>query len=236
MAQPNQSNAADVRDNGNRRETRKPQQERSNSTRKKLVRATIDLLCERGYAAVTTPDIADRAGVSRGALQYHFSSKDEIFFAAIEEITRWMDEEMNLSLFTGLPVVERVDRVVNQYWGVFGSTDYVAALEIRLYERFNEGLHESIKSKLGKVTEARDLEWVRLFADSPIDTGTVVRLRRMVLDTLRGFALRRIQDGPDADMEPHLGLLKSFVAGVLVNGPGPAGAERPKGGTKNHHR
>ncbi|WP_448203808.1 TetR/AcrR family transcriptional regulator [Azospirillum sp. sgz302134] len=235
MAPPNTSNAADLRDQATRREARRPQQERSSSTRKKLVRATIDLLVERGYASVTTPDIADRAGVSRGALQYHFASKDEIFFAAIEEITRWMDEEMNLGLFTGLPVVERVDRVVSQYWSVFGNNDYIAALEIRLYERFNEGLHDNIRTKLGKVTETRDLEWVRLFADSPMDTATVVRLRRMVLDTLRGFALRRMQEGPDIDMAPHLALLKSFVAGVLLHGSDLAGLERPKGNGKNHH-
>lgn len=202
---------------------RKPQQERSNATRRKLVRATIDLLRERGYASVTTPDIADRAGVSRGALQYHFAGKEEIYFAAIQEITAWMDREMTLADFVGLPIAQRVDRVVNQHWEVFGSDDYVAALEIRLFERFNDWLHQSIRTKLGKVTETRDLEWVRLFADSSADTATVVRLRRMVLDTLRGFALRKIQEGPEADFEPQLTLLKGFLVSVLQPLPVAAG-------------
>ncbi|CAO3363548.1 TetR/AcrR family transcriptional regulator [Azospirillum palustre] len=215
MARVIQDETVETGEEEGRKAKRKPQQERSNATRRKLVRATIDLLRERGYASVTTPDIADRAGVSRGALQYHFAGKEEIYFAAIQEITAWMDKEMNLAEFVGLPIAERVERVVNQHWEVFGSDDYVAALEIRLYERFNDWLHQSIRTQLGKVTEARDLEWVRLFADSPADTATVVRLRRMVLDTLRGFALRKIQEGPAVDFAPQLTLLKRFLVSVL---------------------
>ncbi|CAO3422435.1 TetR/AcrR family transcriptional regulator [Azospirillum doebereinerae] len=226
MERVTQGSAAEAVDAEGRKTKRKPQQERSNATRRKLVRATIDLLRERGYASVTTPDIADRAGVSRGALQYHFIGKEEIYFAAIQEITDWMDKEMTMSLFAGLPIAERVDRVVTQHWQVFGSDDYVAALEIRLFERFNDWLHQSIRTQLGKVTESRDLEWVRLFADSPAETATVVRLRRMVLDTLRGFALRKIQEGPDVDFGPQLALLKGFLVSVLQ----PASAPVPSAG------
>lgn len=215
MVRVTQGDMIDATDDQGRKTKRKPQQERSSSTRRKLIRATIDLLRERGYASVTTPDIADRAGVSRGALQYHFSGKDEIYFAAIQEITAWMDKEMDLTLFAGLPIAERVGRVIAQHWEVFGSDDYVAALEIRLYERFNDWLHQSIRTQLGKVTETRNLEWVRLFADSSADTETVVRLRRMVLDTMRGLALRKIQEGPDVDFAPQLALLKDFLVGNL---------------------
>lgn len=215
MVRATQGNSIEAVDVDGRKAARRPQQERSNATRRKLVRATIDLVRERGYASVTTPDIADRAGVSRGALQYHFAGKEEIYLAAIQEITAWMDKEMNVTLFAGLPIAERVERVVNQQWQVFGSDDYVAALEIRLYERFNEWLHQSIRTQLGKVAETRDLEWVRLFADSPADTATVVRLRRMLLDTLRGFALRKIQEGPGLDFTPQLALLKGFFLSVL---------------------
>ncbi len=223
MVRASQDDMAEAADGEGRKGARKPQQERSSATRRKLVRATIDLLRERGYAGVTTPDIADRAGVSRGALQYHFAGKEEIYFAAIQEISAWMDDEMKMSLFAGLPIPERVDRVVDQHWAVFGSDDYIAVLEIRLYERFNDWLHQNMKTQLNKVTEVRDLEWVRLFADSPADTATVVRLRGMVLDLLRGFALRKIQEGPEADFGPPLALLKGVLVGVLQPGAPPAG-------------
>ncbi|WP_296581792.1 TetR/AcrR family transcriptional regulator [Xanthobacter sp.] len=228
MTRVTQENSIRPVDVDGRKAARRPQQERSNATRRKLVRATIDLLCERGYASVTTPDIADRAGVSRGALQYHFAGKEEIYFAAIQEITDWMDKEMKVELFAGLPIAERVEQAIDQQWQVFGSADYVAALEIRLYERFNDWLHQSIRTQLGKVTETRDLEWVRLFADSPADTATVVRLRHMLLDTLRGFALRNIQEGPGLDFTPQLTLLKGFLLSVLQPGHLPAGRKQPR--------
>lgn len=39
--------------------------------------AALDLFAERGFSTTTTQDIADRAGVTKGAFYYHFKSKDE---------------------------------------------------------------------------------------------------------------------------------------------------------------
>ena len=60
---------------------RKTREERSTDTRDALIRAAIDLITACGYAATTTSLVAGRAGVSRGALQHHFKSRDELVFA-----------------------------------------------------------------------------------------------------------------------------------------------------------
>jgi AcrR family transcriptional regulator len=49
------------------------------STRDRLVKAARDLLEEGGYAAASVQAIADRVGVSAGALYRHFPSKAELF-------------------------------------------------------------------------------------------------------------------------------------------------------------
>lgn len=41
---------------------------------------------ERGYAAVSTADIADRAGLTRNAIYYHFPTKETIFRAVYEDV------------------------------------------------------------------------------------------------------------------------------------------------------
>jgi AcrR family transcriptional regulator len=68
------------------------QEQRSASTRAKLVRAARFLFARSGYAGVGTEQIARRAGVTRGALYHQFPSKEDLFLAAYEEVERELAE------------------------------------------------------------------------------------------------------------------------------------------------
>ena len=46
--------------------------------REQIERAAANVLADVGYAAATVAQIAQRAGVSKGVITYHFASKDEI--------------------------------------------------------------------------------------------------------------------------------------------------------------
>lgn len=68
--------------------TRQPQQDRSRATRARLLEAAIACLAEQGFAASTVAVVAERAGVSRGAAQHHFPTREALFTAALEHVTR----------------------------------------------------------------------------------------------------------------------------------------------------
>lgn len=65
---------------------RRTQAERSAATRAALIGAARRLFAERGYEAVSTKEILERAGVSRGALYHHFEGKVGLFRAVFEAI------------------------------------------------------------------------------------------------------------------------------------------------------
>ena len=63
--------------------------DRTEKTRGDIVDAAVRLFGKHGFAAVSTPMLADEAGVSRGAIYHHFASKAAILEAAVEtELTR----------------------------------------------------------------------------------------------------------------------------------------------------
>ena len=64
--------------------SRRTQQERTDSTRAALIAAARESFVENGFSATTTPDLVDKAKVTRGALYHHFADKRELFVAVIE--------------------------------------------------------------------------------------------------------------------------------------------------------
>lgn len=70
----------------NRRTAPRTQAERSAATREALLAAARELFADSGYAATGREQIAERAGVTRGALYHHFSSKEALFRAVVESL------------------------------------------------------------------------------------------------------------------------------------------------------
>lgn len=67
---------------------RRSNAERSAETQERILEATLECLSEKGYAATSTNEVVRKAGVSRGALVHHFSSKSDLVAAAAVHLVR----------------------------------------------------------------------------------------------------------------------------------------------------
>ncbi|GAA2141817.1 TetR/AcrR family transcriptional regulator [Streptomyces synnematoformans] len=65
---------------------RDPRQDRSRATRQRLLEAAVACLAELGWGGSTVSVVAERAGVSRGAAQHHFPTREDLFTAAVEHV------------------------------------------------------------------------------------------------------------------------------------------------------
>jgi AcrR family transcriptional regulator len=70
--------------------------ERHADTRSRIQDIALELFTEHGYEATSLREIAERLGVTKAALYYHFKTKDDIVVsfmedrvAALEEIVAW---------------------------------------------------------------------------------------------------------------------------------------------------
>ncbi len=65
-------------------------------TRNRLKQATVDLMLENGYDAVTIQDITDRADLGRGTFYVHFNDKEDIVWTILEESTTDLIERIQV--------------------------------------------------------------------------------------------------------------------------------------------
>ncbi|MGQ9571868.1 MAG: TetR/AcrR family transcriptional regulator [Dehalococcoidia bacterium] len=62
-------------------------------SRERLLRAALKLFASRGYHNTSVADIVEESGCPRGLLYYYFSSKQQLGYAAIDEMIRILATE-----------------------------------------------------------------------------------------------------------------------------------------------
>ncbi|QUW95334.1 A-factor receptor protein [Streptomyces sp. V17-9] len=60
-------------------------QERAKATRRSLLEAAAHLFAEQGYAATSVNDISARSGRTSGAVYFHYTGKEGIAVAVVED-------------------------------------------------------------------------------------------------------------------------------------------------------
>lgn len=69
-------------------ENRMPTQKRSIEKKNKIIEKGFELMCEKGFHNVSTPDIAKAAEVSTGIIYQYFNDKKEIFIEGVKNYSQ----------------------------------------------------------------------------------------------------------------------------------------------------
>ncbi|MEV5103711.1 ScbR family autoregulator-binding transcription factor [Streptomyces massasporeus] len=81
-------------------------QDRSERTRRTLVRAGAQMFDRTGYASTTLAQIAGAAGLTKGALYFHFASKDALADAVQEQGHTMLRDFVSAQRVAGVPPVQ----------------------------------------------------------------------------------------------------------------------------------
>jgi AcrR family transcriptional regulator len=89
--------------------------EQADATRTALSAAARQLFTGRGYAATSTTEIVERAGVTRGALYHHFAAKEDLFRAVFEQLEGQVTEHVAKEALTSTDPLEQLRRGTRAY-------------------------------------------------------------------------------------------------------------------------
>jgi AcrR family transcriptional regulator len=186
------------------------QAERSEHTRELLLDATIECLVELGYARTTVHEICQRAGLSRGAQQHHFTTKAELMASALQHLFARLSAEM-ISAGADLPPgPDRIAHGIDLLWRAYSGTLSTAAMELWVAARTDPELRAvllPVDRSLGHAT----LEIYRNAAGPAIDEKLVEKLLFLSVNLTRGLALDAMIGGDPARRAALLDEWKSIL-------------------------
>ena len=127
-------------------------QARSEATRRKIMKSAVELFNEIGYPATGLGDIIERAEMTKGALYYHFDSKESLATAIIEEGSVRLAEAFRGIAASSAPALETIIHGVFVVADLM-STDQIARSGMQLLRAFGEFNDAAARTYDGWVTE-----------------------------------------------------------------------------------
>lgn len=206
---------------------RRTQAERSAATRSVLLEAAINCLYEYGYGATTTILVAEKAGVSRGAMLHQFPSKADLMAYVVEQV---FEEAVGIyqELLAGIDDPrERLIAYPEAAWKVDSRPAGVAALEIIQGSRSDAEL----AAKIGPV-EARNEAMAIASLSKEFHRPPSAPLLHLIVGTVRGLSITQVLM-PKEDVTAAIKLLQRLLqAGIETGAFSASDYERPAAQTK----
>lgn len=146
---------------------------KSDLTKQQILDAAAGLFLEKGFAATTLRQIADRARMKAGSIYYHFDSKDDILDAVLDSGIRSIMDKVQAAL-SQMPADatsrDRVKMAVQTHLGqVLQTSNYTLAF-IRTFGQVPKEARDRTRAVRRIYTEF----WIGLLEDAQ-DAGEIAR-------------------------------------------------------------
>jgi AcrR family transcriptional regulator len=166
---------------------RKTQEQRRRQTREAVLNAAVQLLTEADYSRFSAARVATRAGVSRGALERYFPTKNDLLVAVTQHVMDAAVADTKLLAARGPEQSDPIHRFLLDSEHFFFSPIYRGMVELAIAAR---GDKELAKAHDAIVTRARtDLD--RLWLETLVDAGFPRRNAALFVD-LTHYLLRGV--------------------------------------------
>ena len=184
--------------------TRRTQAERRATTRAALLGAARTLFAERGFTATGREDVAELAGVTRGALYHHFDSMTALAVAVVEDVDAELQERVMQAAARGRTPLDALLRSCDAYLDacaepgiariVAEAPGFVGADALRdisdrsCAQLLEEGLGDGLDAPGDRATSARLL--LGMLDEAAMIVANDPRARTRVRSTVRAMVER----------------------------------------------
>lgn len=210
------SAAADAADPGpTARRRRRTQAERREETQRKILEVAVAVLRSKGYAGLSTVEVAERAGVSRGALTHHYPSRELLAAGALQdEFGRAANKALTRTL-----AASTVDQVLKAlledcqefYFGGF----FRIAIELATASGPDSGMAARVQEISGNTRAVVEAAWTKALVNAGVRPQAAEDVIWMTASMVRGLAVRKLIKDEPARFRRLIALWRTMAAGLL---------------------
>lgn len=128
---------------------------KSRRTRARILDEAVRVIAEQGYAATTNAAVAEAAQITRGAMLYHFPTRESLLEAAIEHI-----QSQRATLFRDAadslpPGGDVTEHAIETYWDLLHRTPFMAFAELETASRTDPLVSDLLAPSLAEFDRAQ---------------------------------------------------------------------------------
>lgn len=181
------------------REPSETQKAKSLRTHTSIVRGVVASLDSHGYAETSISRVLEQTGLSRGAVQHHFRTKEDLIAATAEYL---MERSLRAIRAPAARRTRHLDRELKDLWrGVIQTRDYRALLEILSAMRTDKQLRRRILAILKNWNARIDAAMLQLYRSTSGSDDEVIELMAMSRCLFRGLVIHETFAGNRASIE-----------------------------------
>lgn len=190
-----------------------PHAKRSAATRRSVLKAAIQCLFEHGYGATSTITVAEKAGVSRGAMMHQFPSKADLMTYVVEAVAR-EEFEIYRTLLADITIPrERAVAYPLAAWKVLSRPAGVAVLEI-----FQGSRSDKVLARKLAPVQARIEETAKSLLQQELHRMPSAPLMHLVVGAVRGLAITQVIAPEGDDGIAAIEMLQKLIRAGMETG------------------
>jgi AcrR family transcriptional regulator len=171
---------------------RRTQEQRRHETRNAVLKAAMTVLVEDGYEKFTTTRVAKAAGVSRGAQENYFRTKNQLIVAATRYTLTRAEDEARLLAARNAASADPVEAFLENAKSFYFSPTYLALMEMVAVSRRDPALSKLNTPVVRKFRNTVDDVWTDALCSAGYEREGVRSFVKITHYILRGMALASV--------------------------------------------
>jgi AcrR family transcriptional regulator len=186
----------------------------------RLHTATIELVADRGYAAVTVEALVESAQVSKASFYKHFSDKQACFLSTYDSVVRCSARQVHAALQAELDREMALRRSLLTI--AAGLAERPKATQLALVDAFDAG--SAVIKRMQRTSKVFETLVCEVFAKPPSGVRLDAAIARGIVGGINRVARRRVMEGRARDFVDDVEPLLEWALSLCDKSPSSSGA------------
>jgi AcrR family transcriptional regulator len=166
----------------------------TDSTPARVVDAAIACILEEGFYRASSNEIARRADVTWGVIQYHFGSREALLLAVLERAVEHLQATLEAAHIEADTLEDRLGLLADVVWSYYGQPQFLAYIQVMLNLSHDPSTEQQTRDAIreNQLHVSHHLPRVlqeALGDDVPANHRQAAAMRNFVFSALRGLAI-----------------------------------------------